>query len=386
MSEAGKADYVERIFSKLSAIKDAPKEYAYKPTIPRGKLTLIGGEPGVGKTKFALALIAKITAGEPVLGIPCESPGTALIFSTEDDAADIKATITACGGDTDRIYVIGESDEAIKSVAANPITFGSPIVEQAISKIHPSVVLFDPYTVYVGRGVDTFRGNESSSAIAPIIALAKRFNFSLLVIQHFTKGDGPLHSRFAGSFSIIGDSRSAIAIVHDPEAQGEVLAIHCKSNNKTGKTIRYKIESIPGNEDCAKVSFLRLEDYSERDFAIAERRRKKGRQDSAISDSDIIVGTILRLLEDNPSGLRVGRYDFQNCASAYFGEAVSITLGEIETEYSAYLAAKHGIIVQTKPSQALKAYSIKGKIVMPQKAHDRCMHIYRRGTPVQIEA
>ena len=386
MVESTKPDNIDRLFTNLSSIPDEPKTYIYNPPFPLGKVTGIAGDPGVGKSKAIYAITGKVTKGEPLLDMQCEKPGEVILITTEDDASDIKQTIASCGGDLSKVHVLSERDDALNDLAKCELTFASPIIESAIKKFHPVMVVFDPLQAYLGQHVDPNKAVQVTTALKPLISLAKRYNFAAVVIQHNNKmADASLQNRAAGSASIVGCYRSLLSIVRDPENPKENIAIHTKSNNAFGKSIRYRIKPIEGNENFATVEFIRLENYTERDYQAALKRKKQSAHDDEINDSDAIVATIIRLLEDNPRGLRISRMDLQNAVSSYYGEPMHQGLKDIEREYASFLLSKHGICIQCKSAQDLKTFYIKGKPVTLLKPHDKCLHIYKRGTPVQTE-
>ena len=386
MEETAKTDNLDRLFTTLDNVADEPKEYIYSPYIPRGKVTGIAGDPGVGKTKFALGVAARVTAGEPLLGVTCEAPGNVLVFSTEDDAADIKQTVASCGGNLDKVHVLSEQDEALELLKNAALTFGHPLVESAVKRYTPVMVLFDPLQIYLGPKVNPNDGVAASAAIKPLLSLAKRYNFAAVVIMHNNKmTDASLQNRAAGSASIVGCYRSLLSVVRDPEREEEDIAIHTKTNNRRGKAIRYKISSIKDNENFATVDFLQLENYTERDYQAAIKRKTKAAHASEISDSDIVVATIIRLLEDNPGELKISRYDLQDSASAYFSEPITQGLADIEKEYAAYLLSRHGIFIQCRPAQDLRPFIVKGRPARLLKTHDRCLLIRKKNIAVQVE-
>ena len=102
---------------KLISMKEIPIEmvrWLWYPYIPLGKLTLVQGDPGQGKTTFALAVIASLTRGEPLPGCPAAEPMNVIYQTAEDGLADtIKPRLVASGADCSRVLVINEDEKAL---------------------------------------------------------------------------------------------------------------------------------------------------------------------------------------------------------------------------------------------------------------------------------
>lgn len=366
------------LFRKLSSIPDETKAYIFRPIIPKGKITLLSADPGTGKTKMVCGLVALITTGKPLFDIPCGESGKVLLFSCEDSAADLKATIERCGGDIDKVIVLGEDESSLAKQQNHDITFSSAIVEQAIAYFRPVLVVFDPLQRYVGKGVDTNAAVSTNAAFRGIDLLAKRYGCTFLIVAHNGKGTyGKLQQKTLGSTDIIGNVRSAISVVRDPEIPEELLALHVKSNNITGKTIRFKISSIPGNEDYATVEWLGLETYTEKNYWKAVKRCLERENAQTITDHDPVVATILQLLHDNPAGLRIRREDFLGAIDMVCDENVTMSIDKIVKQFGYFLKERHNILISPKTSQSLRPYKVFGQIFDPSKSPDRCLSIYQ---------
>ena len=381
-------EIAKALMKNLSDVQLQGKRYIFKPYLPVGKFSILNADPGVGKTKVASAIAALVTTGSPLLGIKCERPGKVLLFSIEDDAEDFLHTVTACGGDASKITVIGDDDESLKLLKKHKLTYDSQIVEEMIKLVQPSLVVFDPYQKYLPRGVDMNRANELSDALASVVRLAKQYDCHIMIVGHNTKAQTGLSYKFMGSQDFLGEARSGLSVVRDPERvkEQENLILHVKSNNKTGKAIRYRIESIPGNEDYARVEWLGLEDYTEADYAKSQRKklREIDGEKSPLSVDNPVVQTVFALLHDNPDGVAVGYEDFKNAKEAVTGSAADI---RIETEIgkvSAWLDSEFGIGVACRYSNTIKPYYLKGNLQIPTKNKDRQV-IIRRNRIVDIQ-
>lgn len=378
MSELEKDKWLSTIFCPLSDVPEEEKHYLFRPWFPVGKITECSADPGTGKSKFMFAVAALITKGLPLLDVPCGKPGNVLLFSCEDDSSDIRKTIAACGGDVEKVFVLSEKEEALSLLADKQITFKSQIVEWAIERYHPSLVVFDPLQRYIGKA-DTNSSTDTNAALKPLTILAKKYNCGIVLIAHNNKGShASLLYKASGSQDIIGNMRSALSIVRDPENPDECIAIHSKSNNARGKSIRYAIRPIPGDEDFATVDWIALEDYSERDYWKALKRRDEKEYATQITDDDAIIQTVLNLIRDNPAGVRLRKQDFWTVAETFTGQVVADGIDAIVKKYRRYLWDVHGVFIDAKTSQTLKPFHVGNETIIPTKSPDRCLAIYRK--------
>lgn len=370
---------LDKLFITLSDVQDEPKRYIYKPYFPVGKFCIISADPGTGKTKFMDGIAANVTVGKPLKDIPCEEPGGVLFFSREDDGIDHKELIREMGGNTDLIHILGETDEALDYLAKHPLTFGSREVELAIATYKPKLVVFDPYQKYIGKNTDINQANRTSSALAPLITLAKKYDCCIVVISHNNKAQTSLNYKFMGSQDFIGECRSALSVVRDPEHPSECIAIHVKSNNQRGDSIRYRIEQIPDKPDYAKVKWLSLENYTEKDYFNAKKAEIQKKEEEAINDDDPVIQTVLNLLNENTdtNGLRMGACDIQKAIQEYTGQVCSVSFKQIISRYRAFLKDVHGIGISSWDSSTIYPYICKGKTVSPVKSPSRYLLIAR---------
>ena len=362
------------------------KQYLFKPYFPMGKYVVVTADPGTGKTKLMCGIAAKVTTGQSICGIPCQHKGNVVIFSREDDADDLVTTVKSCGGDVSKLTVIAETDEALDYMAKYPLYFSSLQVEEIIKAKKPTFVIFDPMQKYVPPNIDTFRNNPSSAALSHVIKLAAKYNCSIAIITHNVKMKTglSLQAQVNGSSDITGGSRSALAVVPNPEAneRGNNLVIHIKSNNIFGKTINYKIKSIEGDEDFATVEFIGLKNYSESDYMKAV-KGSSGMAEAEISNDDYIVTTILKLLEENPKGFKITKEMFQDSICEYTGIFTDISIAGLIKTYGKYFSIKHGIGLQRVNTTATEI-KIKGKTYMPPKSTStRLLNVRRNRTPTK---
>ena len=158
----------------MAEIETEQVEWLLYPFIPYGKVTIIQGDPGEGKTTMVLQMIARLTRGEPVfpkeeLENPSEGNGTpitVLYQTAEDGLGDtIKPRLTAAGADCSRVIVIDDREKAL--------TMMDERLETAIKETAARLVVLDPIQGYLGADVDMNRANEIRPVMKRIGTLAE---------------------------------------------------------------------------------------------------------------------------------------------------------------------------------------------------------------------
>ncbi|MDO8750681.1 MAG: AAA family ATPase [Dehalococcoidia bacterium] len=210
--------------------------WLWHPYIPSGKLTLLEGDPGVGKSWVALAIATAVSLGKGLPGQASGEPGNVLLASAEDGLGDtIRPRLDAMGADVSLIYAID-----------GPLTFddaGFVVLESAIATVRPRLLVLDPLVAYLGGDVDIHRANEVRHITANLARLADTYGLAVLPVRHLTKGGAskPIY-RGLGSIDFTAACRSVLLAGHaadNPQARG---LVHIKSNlAPIGPAIGYEL-------------------------------------------------------------------------------------------------------------------------------------------------
>lgn len=220
-----------------------PKEikWLWYPYIPFGKVTLLQGDPGDGKSKLMLALSAFLSQGKPLPFTDeneAHEPMTIIYQTTEDDADDtVVPRFIASDGDRDRLIFISESKKNL--------TFGDHRIRAAIEKYSARLLILDPLSSYIGDGCSLNAANETRAAFNHLISVAKDTGCAIVIIAHMNKSKdaSPLY-RTSGSIDIAGAARSILAIARtkNEECPNERIMVQVKSNlAPTGSAILFEV-------------------------------------------------------------------------------------------------------------------------------------------------
>jgi hypothetical protein len=205
--------------------------------LPKGKLTMLVGDPGVGKSFLTCDLAAAISTGRP-WPTGHNTPGVGghvLLIGCEDDPDDtVVPRLKACGADLSRIHFledIVETDADGSSYETQFTLENVAALQQAIHAIPGVVVvIIDPLTAYFGQ-TDMNKNTDVRAALAPLMVIAMQTGVAILAVNHLTKKvEGPAVYRSLGSIGMAAAARSVLAVVHDPNSDHERVLVPVKSN------------------------------------------------------------------------------------------------------------------------------------------------------------
>ncbi len=211
-------------------------DWLWPPYIPKGKVTLLEGDPGVGKSWVSLAIATSVSLGKGLPGQEPREPSNTLLASAEDGLGDtIRPRLDAMGADVSRIVAI---DGALTLDDA-----GFALLEDYVSKVEPTLLIIDPLVAYLGTDVDIHRANETRAVMAKLAKLAETHGMAILAVRHLTKGGAakPIY-RGLGSIDFTAACRSVLLAGCDPENPQNRGLVQIKSNlAPVGVSVGYEL-------------------------------------------------------------------------------------------------------------------------------------------------
>ena len=225
---------------RASDIEPKEVKWLWYPYIPFGKVTLLQGDPGDGKSKFMLSLAALLSKEEalPFSDEEEREPITIIYQTTEDDADDtVVPRFNSAGGNGDNLIFIKEDMKSL--------SFGDNRIREAIEKYNAKLLILDPMSSYIGESCSMNNANETRAEFNHLIAVAKETGCAIVIIAHMNKmkDSNPLY-RTNGSIDIAGAARSILAIIRtaNKEAPAERYLVQVKSNlAPTGSAILFEV-------------------------------------------------------------------------------------------------------------------------------------------------
>ena len=167
---------------KASEIEPKEVKWLWYPYIPLGKVTLLQGDPGDGKSKLMLSIAALLSKGEPLPFTETEEtePMTIIYQTTEDDADDtVVPRFNSAGGNGENLIFIKEDEKSL--------SFGDNRIAEAIERYHAKLLILDPMSSYIGENCSMNNANETRAEFNHLIAVAKNTGCAIVIIAHMNK-------------------------------------------------------------------------------------------------------------------------------------------------------------------------------------------------------
>ena len=216
---------IELKMIRMSEVQSQEIEWLWYPFIPYGKLTIIQGDPGDGKTTMVLNLAAKLSKGEALdENMKVTEPVNVIYQTAEDGLAEtVKPRLELAGADCERIIVIDESDKSLSMVDER--------LEEAIVRTGARLLILDPIQAYLGGGMDMNRANEARDMTKKLGALAEKTKCAIILIGHMNKASGNKAAyRGMGSIDFFAVARSVL-LVGRVEGESNTRAVVQIKNN-----------------------------------------------------------------------------------------------------------------------------------------------------------
>ncbi len=216
----------------LSGVEPEEVEWLWPSRLALGKLVLVDGDPGLGKSAMTLDLAARVSAGKGFPdGAKCEPAGVVLL-SAEDGLADtIRPRLDAAGADTSRILALATVPDENGHDRLLSIPEDLPLIENGIRRVGADLVIVDPLMAFLSGDTNSHRDQDVRRTLAPLAGLAERTGAAVLVIRHLNKAaaNNPLY-RGGGSIGIIGAARMAFVVGKDPQDENRRVVASTKNN------------------------------------------------------------------------------------------------------------------------------------------------------------
>ncbi len=236
----------------LSEVESQQVDWLWHRRIPLGKITILDGDPGMGKSLLSIFIAACVSTGQPMPdGAPAKQ-GKVILIAPEDAAEDtIKPRVEAAGGDSSQVLLLENMDllniKDTKKIKFNERPFSLAqdlgILEQAIKQTGTILVVIDPLMAVLGHNIDSSRDQDIREVLTPLAQVAERAGCAILIIRHLNKGssDNILY-RGSGSIGIIAVARIGLLVAHDPDDDQKRVFATIKNNlSKIAPNLSYQI-------------------------------------------------------------------------------------------------------------------------------------------------
>jgi hypothetical protein len=228
-----------------------PIEWLWEGRIPMGKLTIVDGDPGLGKSVITNAdIAARVTTGKPMPdGDPGLSEARAVVLVVaEDDIADtVRPRLEAAGADLAYVFMIpvkrNSKDQVIPLVIPDDLVRLRDVIEE----VDAAYVVIDPITAYLPERTNTHNDSSVRKALGPLKELAEDTGAAVVMIRHLNKsGEGKALYRGGGSIAFSGSARSGLMVEQIPDDNEGWCGLAQVKGNLSSRTttLLYRLTSV----------------------------------------------------------------------------------------------------------------------------------------------
>ena len=251
---SAKSDLAGLATTALTTLRPCPIRWLVPNYLPLGKLILLAGDGGHGKSTLTLSMAADLSRGLACLGLTYEAlpPADTLLVSCEDDYSDtVVPRLLSAGADLSKIFKV--DGVKVKGGKVAPFSLAQYEAMENELKARPAVrlVVIDPAGAFIGRtGVDDYNDSELRSLLGPMAELAARREVTIILVKHLVKGatTKAVH-KVGGSAGYVNGVRAAFIIAPDGEEPEKKLFMPIKFNlGPRPSGLAYRMQSLDEKE------------------------------------------------------------------------------------------------------------------------------------------
>ncbi len=245
---------------RLSTVRPEAVHWLWPGRIPSGKICILDGDPGLGKSTVTLDLAARVTRGLPMPdGTGVDAPAGVVLVSAEDGVADtIVPRLQAAGADLELTWAIEHCGED-----RHPFTMPDDLahLERLVRETGARLVVIDPLMAFLNVHTNAHRDQDTRYVLARVHEMASATGAAVLLVRHLTKAAGGMAIyRGGGSIGIIGAARSGLLVAKDPEdEQRRVLACIKQNLAEMPPSLAFRLAACEGR--AAQVVWEGSSDY-----------------------------------------------------------------------------------------------------------------------------
>jgi hypothetical protein len=261
----------------LADVTARPIEWLWRPWIPLGAITLLDGDPGLGKSSITIDLAARVSRGwaMPPDGGVVGAPAGVLLLGAEDNLEyTTRPRLDAAGADVSRVHAL-EAIQTAEGERPPVLPWDLSLVENMINQRGVRLVVVDPFMAFLDGELDAHRDQDVRRCMHRLKLLAEKLNVAILIVRHLNKLiGGPALYRGGGSIGITGAVRSALVVGKNPNNQQQCVLAPVKCNLAAKpKSLAYVVETAG---DVSRIGWLGETDLQADDvLAHAGGRKRK---------------------------------------------------------------------------------------------------------------
>ena len=216
------------LIRNMESVIPQPLKWLWPGVLPLGKLSMIVGDPGLGKSLLTLDVAARVSQGAASPDGSHNVIGEVILLSAEDDPSDtIRPRLDAAGALPSLIQFVEAVTEGKRQRGFN-LTADVARLDRAIGE-NTRLVIVDPITAYLGA-IDSHVTSDVRGVLAPLAELAARRSVAIVGVSHLNKGSSAAMYRVTGSLAFVAAARAVWAVGRDPQDAGRILMLPVKMN------------------------------------------------------------------------------------------------------------------------------------------------------------
>jgi hypothetical protein len=291
------------VTTRIDTVAPEPIRWLWPSRIALGKVTLIAGDPGLGKSMLTTTLASHVTHGTPWPVDESECPhGHVVMISAEDDPGDtIRPRLDAAGADVTRVHCLMMSRDIMKDGTMKDRSFNLAKDIEGLGNLLRQnqkirLITIDPISAYLG-GTDSHNNADIRALLTPLAAMASKYKVAIVVVTHLNKStQANALYRASGSLAFVAAARAVYSVVKDPEDHDRRLFLPIKNNLGDDKTgFAYQVETadndapfIDWEPDLVEITLEEMAD------AVTERKQRPVEQVKKWLESLLSAGEVLQ--------------------------------------------------------------------------------------------
>jgi hypothetical protein len=241
----------------LVLVADVDREqvrWLWPGRIPLGKVSVLDGDPGTGKSTLTLTIAAKVSTGSPFPDGARPKRGDVILLNAEDDVGDtIRPRLEAAGADLARCWVLPDVHPEGAPPRPPELPADLFLLEDLVKSKTAALVVIDPLMAFLSGQVDSHRDQDIRRVLASLGYMAARTGAAVVIVRHMNKGTGSALYRGSGSIGIVGAARAGLLVAPDPDDDGRRILAMTKSNlAKMPDALAYRLVDDE-RYSCARV-------------------------------------------------------------------------------------------------------------------------------------
>ncbi len=297
------------ISHRASDLEPEKLVWVWPGRIPEGKLVLLGGPPGLGKSQLTAFMSAIVSnGGDWPCGEGSTLSGDVIFMSAEDGVQDtIIPRLMAAGANRDRVHIVSATT---KPDGTGRKTFSLKtdvdLLEEMAKKIGSvRLIIVDPISAYMG-GSDGNGNVETREVLEPLAEMANRLKIAVVAVIHLNKGGAGNQSalnRFAGSIAFVAAARAAFAVIEDPEDDERRLFLQAKNNlGKKCKGLAFRLEQRLVADDIMSSNIMFEGEHVSQsiDEALVASENRGGNKGGQNSSKEDVTQFLTEILVNGP--------------------------------------------------------------------------------------